>query len=357
MPGSNGRGTLFFHNSRNSNLSAGAANAASVGGSPPTKLGVGAIAGIASVLASLGSSIFSFFSNRETNRANQRLTEENNRQNLALWHMNNLYNSPISQRQRLEEAGFNPNLLTGSVASGNSSSSPYSEAAQMQAFQMPDLGSSFGNAFEIYQQSRLQEEQIEAQRLVNEGQDIQNKLSAKDLSNKDREIYNQNRLSDDLHDQAVATVALNQERILETRENIAKIAAERKVSEEQLVSVALENAFNSATFEDRVEQLRLSNNLTRKQISYIVQQTKEVAKRLLLMDSDLRNSNAVFAQMVNAFEKSVGHTQTLDSNGNVIDADIWSGAGGTEKFARAVDYVGLLLGNFLNLIPKFLNKK
>lgn len=357
MPGSNGRGTLFFHNSRNGNLSAGAANAASVGGSPPSKLGVGAIVGIASALASLGSSIFSFFSNRETNRTNQRLTEENNRQNVALWHMNNLYNSPTSQRQRLEEAGYNPNLLTGSIATGNSSSSPHSEASQMQAFQMPDLGVSFGNAFEIYQQSRLQEEQIEAQRLANEGQDIQNKLSAKDLSNKDREIYNQNRAADDIHDQAVATVALNQEKILETRENIAKIAADRKISEEQLVSISLENAFNSATFEDRVEQLRLANNLTRKQIAYVVEQTKEVAKRLLLMDSELRNSNAAFAQMVSAFEKSVGHTQTLDKNGNVIDADIWSGDGGTEKLSRVVGYVGSLLGNFLNIIPMFLNKK
>jgi len=44
--------------------------------------------------------------------------------NEKMWNMNNAYNAPVQQMQRLKEAGLNPNLIygTGTASAGNSSS-------------------------------------------------------------------------------------------------------------------------------------------------------------------------------------------------------------------------------------------
>lgn len=76
------------------------------------------ISGGASLLGSFGSSYLS----------NSAATRQQNRQNdynLSMWSLENQYNSPTAQIQRLKEAGLNPNMIYGSqLVSGNSSHSP-----------------------------------------------------------------------------------------------------------------------------------------------------------------------------------------------------------------------------------------
>ena len=59
---------------------------------------------------------------RENNAANQQLQKNQNDWNLQQWNRENQYNSASAQRQRLQDAGFNPYLATGQVATGSARS-------------------------------------------------------------------------------------------------------------------------------------------------------------------------------------------------------------------------------------------
>ena len=61
-----------------------------------------------------------------TNRANERMQQQQNAWNLEQWNRNNEYNSPAAQLQRMKAAGLNPDLMYGQNASGaaGNSSSP-----------------------------------------------------------------------------------------------------------------------------------------------------------------------------------------------------------------------------------------
>ena len=75
-------------------------------------------------LFSLGTSIGS---NLFTNRGARKAEEASRRHNLRMWNMQNAYNHPLQQMQRLEDAGLNPNLIYGGstgAAVGNAGSQP-----------------------------------------------------------------------------------------------------------------------------------------------------------------------------------------------------------------------------------------
>lgn len=56
--------------------------------------------------------------------ASERLAKLQNQYNIDMWNMNNEYNSPKNQLQRLIDAGLNPNLAYGTVSAGNSQRPP-----------------------------------------------------------------------------------------------------------------------------------------------------------------------------------------------------------------------------------------
>ena len=83
-----------------------------------------------------------------TNMANHRLYREqraDNRQDattaynrsLEMWNMNNAYNDPSAQMERLRQAGLNPNLVYGGGATTTASapSAPQASSATPQRFQ------------------------------------------------------------------------------------------------------------------------------------------------------------------------------------------------------------------------------
>lgn len=61
---------------------------------------------------------------KEAISANQQLQQEQNEWNLNLWKLNNEYNLPVNQVQRLRDAGFNPALMYGTNGSTGISASP-----------------------------------------------------------------------------------------------------------------------------------------------------------------------------------------------------------------------------------------
>ena len=66
-------------------------------------------------LGALGSSVIS-------NLGAKRRQKTADKQNVAFWKMQNQYNTPKEQMQRLKDAGLNPNLIYGSSPAGASGS-------------------------------------------------------------------------------------------------------------------------------------------------------------------------------------------------------------------------------------------
>lgn len=105
-----------------------------------------AIAG-AQTAATLGAQAWS-------NAGNIKRQREAFRQNLAMWNLQNEYNTPKAQMARYREAGLNPNLMYGQGNPGNATQMAKYNAPEM-SISMPDIIGMIGQ----YQNSKLIAEQ------------------------------------------------------------------------------------------------------------------------------------------------------------------------------------------------------
>lgn len=87
------------------------------------------------LVGDVASGIFGFGSQAKTNADQMKLAEYQYSKNLEMWNRNNEYNTPSAQRERMEAAGFNPNLVYGHGSVVNTSSSaPQYSAPTLQAY-------------------------------------------------------------------------------------------------------------------------------------------------------------------------------------------------------------------------------
>jgi len=119
------------------------------------------------------------------------LAELQNKYNIDMWNMNNEYNSPKNQLQRLIDAGLNPNLAYGSVSTGNSPRPPeqvtgsyHRDGVDFRGM-FDGLGSIFGD---IMRTAGFQEE-LNGKRIDNASKalnllDLESKLFARSLFGK-----------------------------------------------------------------------------------------------------------------------------------------------------------------------------
>lgn len=70
---------------------------------------------------------------RETNKSNQELAQYAWNNDVAMWHMQNAYNSPAAQMVRFKAAGLNPNLIYSQGNAGNATNMPTYNAPTLQA--------------------------------------------------------------------------------------------------------------------------------------------------------------------------------------------------------------------------------
>lgn len=119
--------------------------------------------------------VFNAFSqgaqNRKTREWNEQMYERQKNDNLNFWNMNNSYNSPEQQMQRMMKAGLNPAQMYGSGTSGGTSGgapnapSPMSYRPEAPTLNLPQVVDSYFNV------------QTQMQRLSNEKQ-MGNNLAA-----------------------------------------------------------------------------------------------------------------------------------------------------------------------------------
>lgn len=109
----------------------------------------------------LSGGIFGYIGQRKQNKTNLQLAKEARDHDVRMWQMQNEYNTPAMQMQRLKEAGLNPNLMYGQGNTGNASSP--------QKAPIPEVGNelsslaqmSFAPVLSMYQDWRVKNAQIE----------------------------------------------------------------------------------------------------------------------------------------------------------------------------------------------------
>lgn len=100
---------------------------------------MGILSDISSPITGLISGIGGIFAQNSANKANMKLAEYQNEQNIAMWERNNAYNTPAAQVQRYVEAGLNPNLMYSQGSTGNSSSAPTMQRATVNPLPIGEL--------------------------------------------------------------------------------------------------------------------------------------------------------------------------------------------------------------------------
>lgn len=141
----------------------------------------GAIAGAGSLLGgalgAAGSAVagkYQLQATRETNKQNYKIWREQIAEQRAQWERENAYNSPLAQRQRLEEAGYNPlsQMDTGNASSMSMPQAPQMEVPSydsfMQAFSQ--LGNAIANGSSAAVNAALAAENNARQNAVNKEQ-------------------------------------------------------------------------------------------------------------------------------------------------------------------------------------------
>lgn len=229
-----------------------------------SKFGTG-ISGIAGAGMSLIGGIGSAIQGRKNRKLARELQqqqlmwqrEENERayqRNIEMWNMQNAYNSPAAQMQRLVEAGLNPNLAYGSLGSSTADGAPQYQPANVPAisdaaFTDPWQGiSQAGQSSLQYAQTDLLRAQAEKTREDTKGVTLDNIRKKIENSNLD---------------------AIQ-------KSTIQKILSEVKVNDAQLPILSAE-----------LEEIQVRTNERRKNIDNLIEQ-----KRILKAQGDIAEYDA-----------------------------------------------------------------
>lgn len=128
--------------------------------------GLGIFSAISGAAQGVGNMISQAVQNKRNRQFQQNMYNQQKADNIKFWEMENQYNSPIMQMQRLKDAGLNPNLVygTGANAQGGSIQSPKQSASDQPAVQVqtPNMMDLY-NMKKIDAQTALTEQSIKNQ--------------------------------------------------------------------------------------------------------------------------------------------------------------------------------------------------
>lgn len=128
-------------------------------------LGAAAIAGGASLVGQAFNAYQSGKMNKRAERFNREMYAKQRQDNLSDWHMQNAYNDPAAQMQRLQNANLNPHLVYGNGADAQMASPVRSSNISNPSYDTPriDMGSVVGQALQAKQlQSNIAKTEAEA---------------------------------------------------------------------------------------------------------------------------------------------------------------------------------------------------
>ena len=241
----------------------------------PVSLGAAAIAGGAALAGGVVQGIGGLASAKQQYKYNKQLMALQNAYNVRNWEMNNTYNTPSAQRERLKAAGLNPDLIYQNGAAGLTSLTP--NGVSGQSVSAPDLsgfGSGIGNAgamaVQAYQEQRRVDSEIS---LNNSSEDLNNALARKADADAAGKLID-NKYSDQEH-QAKIKRFLSESNLNDKQAKVCIATVDKVNSEKELIDsnkqiADLTRDYLSRTLDDRVSQVKESLRITRKQAELFV---------------------------------------------------------------------------------------
>ena len=215
--------------------------------------------------------------NKKTREWNESMYQRQLNDNIKLWNMQNEYNSPMAQMQRLKDANLNPNLVYGTGTVANNASTPKSGELKSWNPRTPDIAA-IGNGFAAYQNFALQKAQIdnlEAGTRVKVGDAL---LRALSLKTGDFDFSQKQALKDVYIETAKA--------------NLRSIDVRSKFSEDENVRQWAMQPYNLQRAALDVAGKEIDNKVKNFDFKYIKPQQLELIKQRiknLVMDWDLDN--------------------------------------------------------------------
>jgi hypothetical protein len=146
--------------------------------------------------AQIGTTLFNTGSQIYTN-------QQNKRNSIELWNMQNAYNTPKQQMQRFAEAGLNPNLIYKQSNEAAPIRSTDFVAPQLQEGALDILGKS--------NNLKINELNMEGKRLSNENQAIQNDILRSQVPDAKEKVAIQNRVGNATYDNLIEGVNLKRQ--------------------------------------------------------------------------------------------------------------------------------------------------
>ncbi|WGL31370.1 DNA pilot protein [Dipodfec virus UOA04_Rod_991] len=205
--------------------------------------------GLGTMIASGLGGLFGMTSQSSANAQNMELAQYQNEWNEKMWHMQNEYNTPKNQMARYMEAGLNPNLIygSGSASAGNSTSTPTAAQAHVEPLTNGGFISDAVNNFV---------NNVRADRLADA--DVQNKesMSRYNDSKAAHEAVMMGLTELRAIGQAIdnAKSATERDFLQDTYDDRLKmLTADLRGKELSNESTELDNFYNSATMETRIE--------------------------------------------------------------------------------------------------------
>lgn len=281
---------------------------------------IGAILGAAQ---GIGDMISQTLQNKKNRQFQQDMYQQQKTDNIRFWEMENQYNSPLAQMQRLKDAGLNPNLVygNGATATGGSIQSPKQTSSDQPAVKAPDM---LGMMSQIYNmnkadaQTDLVRQQIEASKqtaalqaattMLTEAKTAREKIAVgRDTATYDADI-----------EAAKAKVDLAWSQIMNTNQNTRTSAASEKS-----LQAATENTIQRTLFEAKSQPITLNQLAADLAQTFVETQKLQAEKGLINANTKLTNKKLVEQAWINYFvSKGIRPGENIISYASKLTGDM-----------------------------------
>lgn len=263
--------------------------------------------------------VSSAIQNKKAREFAERQYAQQRRDALMDWNMQNEYNSPAAQMQRLKLAGLNPNLVYGHGADATSgpvrSSSPQSWSPQ--SLGLESIGEAPSSAFQTYQNTQLQQQTLnnmQATELstivdtqkkaaeinkilvdtdVSKTRDLQLKESTKNLT-----IINQN-----LQAKIDAEIARIKAGIKLTESQIPQVQASTALTRQQLAALKQQMSIAKEVNDRARQQFPLDQAIKQGIITKNREEVRAIAQQILYTEVQTAKTDQERLNLLESFKK------------------------------------------------------